>query len=82
MAVNALKEKAQTALSAIQSKRNHFQVPIKIWFKIFDDVIHCRMIVRDALPPIMQYIKLNKEHLLKMFNSVISDSKEINELSK
>ncbi len=39
MAVNALKEKAWRALNAIKRKFYNFQIPIKIWLKIFDSVI-------------------------------------------
>ena len=39
MAVNALKEKAWKALHAIKRKCYNFQIPVKIWLKIFDSVI-------------------------------------------
>ena len=35
MAVNALKEKAQRAIRAITRKFYNFQIPLKIWLKIF-----------------------------------------------
>jgi len=37
--VNALKEKARRALYAIKRTFYNIQIPIKIWCKIFDDVI-------------------------------------------
>ena len=39
LAVNALKEKARRALYAIKRKFYNIQIPIKIWSKIFDNVI-------------------------------------------
>jgi len=39
MAVNELKEKARRAIHAIKRKFYNFQIPIKIWLKIFDSVI-------------------------------------------
>ena len=39
MAVNVLIEKAQRALHAIKRQLYNFQIPVKIWLKIFDSVI-------------------------------------------